>query len=305
MSIFKSIARVGELAAAAANPAAQLAQGLATASQTLEALSGALNRTADADLEELLENIALERLVDYLGPDETLAFLEDLAESVRDIKARETRAAARRARRAGGADGAGSGAEAAALRDAAPRMEPRARAEPDADALAGAPCEELEGDDYAEMAAALIKAEEGYRDEVYRDGDGLAAGWGHEIKPGEKRKWKLGRAVPREQAEAWFDADMDSADEDCLGVFGEEALAAGGPARHAVLVSMLYQMGRPRVSRFTNMKTAFAHRDYSAAAHEMEVNGDGDGPSLWMEQTPERCARAARTMRTGRLWLPS
>lgn len=63
-------------------------------------------------------------------------------------------------------------------------------------------------------------------------------------------------------------------------------------ARQGVIVCMLHQLGARGVTNFRKMTAAMARKDYDAAAAEML-------DSAWHKQTPERCERMARVMRSG------
>lgn len=62
--------------------------------------------------------------------------------------------------------------------------------------------------------------------------------------------------------------------------------------RRGVIVCMAYQLGTNGVANFRKMCAALRIRDYNTAAAEMLDSG-------WHRQTPERCERMARIMRSG------
>lgn len=63
-------------------------------------------------------------------------------------------------------------------------------------------------------------------------------------------------------------------------------------ARQGVIICMLHQMGARGVANFRKMIAAIARSDYELAADEMLDSG-------WHRQTPDRCERMAKIMRTG------
>ena len=65
-------------------------------------------------------------------------------------------------------------------------------------------------------------------------------------------------------------------------------------ARKIALVSMVFQMGKPRVSKFKKMIAAIDEGNFSDAAVEML-------DSNWHKQTPARAKRHAEMMKTGRM----
>ena len=50
----------------------------------------------------------------------------------------------------------------------------------------------------------LVKQEEGFRDNVYSDAKGYAAGYGHFLSEEELNKYPPGANVPQEQIDALF-----------------------------------------------------------------------------------------------------
>lgn len=69
---------------------------------------------------------------------------------------------------------------------------------------------------------------------------------------------------------------------------------AGGlsPERMTVLLSMLFQLGLPKVMEFHEFLSAMEHQNWSRAAEEMRK-------SKWHAQTPIRNERLATQMETG------
>lgn len=303
MNLMKAVARVGDLATKAANPlgavaevAGQVAQGAETAEEILQTLSVGMNGLDDGQALELVESIVIDRAVDSFGVDEVRAFLRDLLADVDRIAERQERHNQRRIRFAGGAS-----------IPQTPQNAPVGgvtHIQPNAPVTPLQPVADPQG--FEQMACDLLRAEEGWSDTVYpgpRTGK-PHAGCGHLLTRAEVRQYPMGTTVPREQLEDWFDEDLQLADDQVLDLFDPEAVQRGGDARHAVLVSMIFQLGAPKVARFTDFKAAFERGDYQTAANEMTVNSAGDGPSKWHIDTPGRCDRAAHTMRTGRLTLP-
>jgi len=63
-------------------------------------------------------------------------------------------------------------------------------------------------------------------------------------------------------------------------------------ARQAVIISMLFQLGRPNFDKFQNFQAALLVGDYQTASNEM-LN------SLWAQQTPNRANHLSQMMRKG------
>lgn len=300
MNLLKAVARVGDLAAAAANPlgaiaqaAGSIQQGATTASDTLQLLSHALNQTQDGDLPELVEQLVIERLVEVLGPEEVLAFLADLTTDVKRIAQRQERHQQRRQRLANAVSGS--------ISRPLPQTPVSAETPPEAVFERSAPSEPFE-----RLVSRLLRAEEGWSDTVY-PGPVTGkphAGCGHLLTRTEIKRYPMGATVPPQVLADWFDADVTKADKRLCETYSAAALARGGPARRAVLVSAVFQLGWPKFRKFTDMRDAFERGDYDEAARQMCRNSADTGPSPWHEQTPERVDRAAQTMITGQLHLP-
>ena len=58
-----------------------------------------------------------------------------------------------------------------------------------------------------------------------------------------------------------------------------------------IVANMLYNMGRPRLSRFHKMKKAVDNRDWHEAALQMQ-------DSKWYNQVPNRADRLVQEMKT-------
>ena len=69
-------------------------------------------------------------------------------------------------------------------------------------------------------------------------------------------------------------------------------------ARKAVIISMLFNLGKPRFDQFQNMQAALLVGDYELAANEM-VRGSNGGRSRWAEQIGKRADDLANMMRSG------
>jgi len=63
-------------------------------------------------------------------------------------------------------------------------------------------------------------------------------------------------------------------------------------ARKAVIISMLFNLGKPNFDKFQNMQAALLVGDYNLAANEM-LN------SLWAQQVGHRANELSQMMRTG------
>lgn len=69
-------------------------------------------------------------------------------------------------------------------------------------------------------------------------------------------------------------------------------------ARKAVIISMLFNLGRPNFDKFQNFQAALLVGDYRLASHEM-LSGSNGGRSRWAEQVGARADHLAKMMETG------
>ena len=98
---------------------------------------------------------------------------------------------------------------------------------------------------------------------------------------------ELGSAYFNAIAEA-FEADLVSVLSDCESLYGD----FGDLPEDAqeIIANMMFNMGRPRLSKFKGMKRGVDARDWNAAADEMV-------DSTWYRQVTNRAERLVRRMR--------
>lgn len=168
-------------------------------------------------------------------------------------------------------------------------------------------------DSRTELLRAEIVEEEGEEEEAYKDSEGLwTVGIGHLLDDDQSPEelailglddelddWE-GFKINKEQMDKLFDLDVQTAIDDLSPSFVPEDLAHLNDVRYAVIVSMSFQMGGPRVRKFKNFIKAVKRQDWERASLEMVyANPDTKRRSRWYTQTPDRCQRAADAMRTG------
>lgn len=126
-----------------------------------------------------------------------------------------------------------------------------------------------------------LKFEEGFRTHPYKCSRGYwTIGYGHRCSPNTK-------PVTKEQAEAILLDDIKIAQKNVQKLIGD-----GHPETvEFILVSMTFQMGYAGVSDFKNMLRNIRLGNYEAAASNM-IRSD------WKKQTPERCLRLAKLMKS-------
>ena len=135
-----------------------------------------------------------------------------------------------------------------------------------------------------------LEIDEGVEYEIYNDHLGYATfGVGHlilETDPEYNRP--VGSAVMESRVIEAFEKDCESVLRDCdilypdFGDLPEEV--------QQVIANMMFNMGRPRLSKFKGMKRGVDAGDWNAAADEMVDSG-------WYRQVPYRADRLVERMR--------
>ncbi|WP_338562970.1 glycoside hydrolase family protein [Erwinia sp. E_sp_B04_7] len=143
---------------------------------------------------------------------------------------------------------------------------------------------------------AILKYEEGYRDEPFIDTQGYpTVGCGIKIGPKGATLSSYIFKVPRQVGELWMQMLVEGKIFDLRKrPLIAEALRQCNEARADILISMAYQMGVDGLAGFKETLRAIARGDFSSAA-------DGMLNSLWARQTPGRAKRHACVMRSGTL----
>ena len=135
-----------------------------------------------------------------------------------------------------------------------------------------------------------LAEDEGCKFEIYLDHLGLPTfGIGALIKDGDPECGQpVGTPVDEERVRQRFSLDIAVTIEDCKVLYDdfddlpEEC--------QLVIANMMFNMGRPRLSKFKGMKAGVDARDWSKAADEMV-------DSRWHDQVPNRAKRLVKRMR--------
>lgn len=132
---------------------------------------------------------------------------------------------------------------------------------------------------------------EGYVEEIYLDSEQLPTfGIGHLVTTNDlESTWPVGTPVSVERINQCFEDDLADAINDCELLFDDVLSHPDNVVR--VLVSMAFNLGRPRLSKFKNMVAAVNTRDYNKAADEMI-------DSKWYGQVGRRSEELVELMRT-------
>ena len=134
-----------------------------------------------------------------------------------------------------------------------------------------------------------LAEDEGCKYEIYLDHIGYKTfGIGHLCKATDpENDMDVGTEVSKERVDECFEADIAMTIEDCNILYSnfkdipEEA--------QLVLANMMFNLGRPRLSRFLNLKAAVDTEDWMEASAQMM-------DSKWAKQVPNRAERLCSRM---------
>jgi len=135
-----------------------------------------------------------------------------------------------------------------------------------------------------------LEIDEGVKYEVYNDHLGYATfGVGHLVLESDPEYGDpIGAPVSESRVIEAFEQDCENVLRDCnilyedFGDLPEEA--------QQVIANMMFNMGRPRLSKFKGMKRGVDSRDWNAAADEMV-------DSAWYRQVTKRADRLVERIR--------
>jgi lysozyme len=136
-----------------------------------------------------------------------------------------------------------------------------------------------------------LKRDEGVKNEIYLDHLGLpTCGIGHLITEWDNEYGQeVGTPVAEERVNELFEKDLSTTVDECKLIYNDfDDLPV--KAQH-VIANMMFNMGRPRLSRFHKMKKAIDNRDWFEAAYEMT-------DSKWAKQVPNRAMRLVGEMQS-------
>ena len=129
-----------------------------------------------------------------------------------------------------------------------------------------------------------IKYDEGSVNEIYLDHLGLATfGIGHLVTEwDEEYGWEVGTPVSEDRCNEVFDSDIQIVLSDCQHLYPDFNDLPEEVQR--IIANMMFNMGRPRLSKFKGMKAGVDARDWNKAADEMV-------DSRWYRQVTNRAER--------------
>jgi lysozyme len=131
-----------------------------------------------------------------------------------------------------------------------------------------------------------LKRDEGVVYKIYRDHLGYPTfGVGHLILESDPEYGKpIGTKVSKERVAECFEKDLDIAISECEVLYGKNNFANFPDEVQEILVNMMFNLGRTRLSKFRKMNNALFHNDWKTAAKEGR-------DSLWYRQVTNRAER--------------
>ena len=136
-----------------------------------------------------------------------------------------------------------------------------------------------------------LEIDEGIKHEVYLDHLNLkTVGIGHLCREDEPEyEMEVGTPVSDERVQELFERDLDMVRLDCVKLYPNfDALPEEAKQ---IIANMMFNMGRPRLSKFKDMKAAVDARSWNAAADAMV-------DSRWYDQVTNRAKRLVARMRS-------
>ena len=135
-----------------------------------------------------------------------------------------------------------------------------------------------------------LEVDEGVKYEIYNDHLGYPTfGIGHLVRDTDPEHGKeIGTPVSKDRVIEAFNKDVESVLNDCTILYGnfsklpEEA--------QLIIANMMFNLGRPRLSKFKGMKAGVDAGDWKKAADEMV-------DSAWYRQVPNRAGRLVSRMK--------
>ena len=135
-----------------------------------------------------------------------------------------------------------------------------------------------------------LKIDEGCVYEIYNDHLGYPTfGIGHLVRESDPENGSpLGTEVSEDRVIEAFDADVEIVLSDCSTLYPDfEDLPEEA---QQIIANMMFNLGRPRLSKFVGMKRGVDEKDWNSAADEMV-------DSRWYRQVGARAERLVNRMR--------
>ena len=131
-----------------------------------------------------------------------------------------------------------------------------------------------------------LQIDEGIVYEIYLDHLGYKTlGVGHLVLESDPEHGQdVGTPVSEDRVKECFEKDLDTSISECVALYGADVWEAFPGEVQEVLVNMMFNLGRPRLSKFKNFRSELEVGDWKAAAVEGR-------DSLWYRQVGNRAER--------------
>jgi len=135
-----------------------------------------------------------------------------------------------------------------------------------------------------------LEVDEGVKYEIYNDHLGYPTfGIGHLVRDEDPENGEpVGTAVSEDRVIEAFNKDVETVLNDCTILYGD--FSELPEEAQLIIANMMFNLGRPRLSKFKGMKAGVDSQDWNRAADEMV-------DSAWYRQVPNRAERLVERMR--------
>ena len=136
-----------------------------------------------------------------------------------------------------------------------------------------------------------LEVDEGVKYEIYKDHLGYPTfGIGHLVIDSDPEYGQeVGTPVSEDRVIEAFDNDVQVVLADCQRLYNDFNVLP--EEVQLIIANMMFNMGRPRLSKFKGMKAGVDAQDWNKAADEMI-------DSNWYKQVPNRAGRLVKRMRS-------
>ena len=131
-----------------------------------------------------------------------------------------------------------------------------------------------------------LKIDEGVVHEIYLDHLNYPTfGVGHLVLESDPEYGQdVGTPVSEERVRECFENDLDTAISECVMLYGPDIWEAFPGEVQEILVNMMFNLGRPRLSKFKNFRAELENGNWAEAAVEGR-------DSVWYRQVGNRAER--------------
>ena len=135
-----------------------------------------------------------------------------------------------------------------------------------------------------------LEVDEGVKYEIYNDHLGYPTfGIGHLVRDTDpEHGQEIGTPVSEDRVIEAFNKDVESVLNDCTILYGDFSKLP--EEAQLIIANMMFNLGRPRLSKFKGMKAGVDAQDWNKAADEMI-------DSAWYRQVPNRAGRLVARMK--------